>query len=235
MRRIGVPTVGILAATLASIVALQATARPPVATVVAEKTPKTKKEPKYNDQTKIIPKKAFVEALKKMSKDERVPVASSTLVEKGRGEDYYSVEKLFDKDRETTFWAEGAKGNGKNEWVVFMLQEETTHLEILPGAGKEQFDNFNRPKTLFLDVYHVKLPMENDEYKPSFKWLGRGTYKFKDKNEPVIQKLPVKLPELAMGVRTMYVGVIILQEIYKGQFDDTAINEMAASSVWGEQ
>ncbi len=193
---------------------------------------KPEKKDKNLNQTKIIPKKAFYEALVKLAKDERVPVASSTLVEKGRGDDYYAAEKILDQNPET-FWAEGVKGSGKNEWVAFAIVEESTHLEITPGAGREQFENFNRPKTLLVDIYQVKLPQKDDEYDPQFKWLGRATYNFQDKNVPVVQRLPVQLPELAMGVRSMYVGVIILQDVYRGQFDDTAINEIKITAVWG--
>lgn len=194
---------------------------------------KKKKKDKENI-TKIIPKKAFLEALDKLADDERVPVASSTLVEKGRGESYYSVNKMLDKDPET-FWAEGAKGGGWHEWVAFHVPDDTTHLEITPGAGKEQFENFNRPKTLLVDFYLVKIKRsKDDKLKKTFKWIGRSAYKFKDKPQPVRKKVPVKMPELAMTQRTMYVGVIILEKIYKGQFDDTSIAEILPSAVWGE-
>jgi hypothetical protein len=185
--------------------------------------------------TKIIPQKDFTDALIRLAKDEREPVASSTLVEKGRGELYYSVSKMFDNDLET-FWAEGAKGGGWHEWVAFQLPDDTTHVEIVPGAGKEQFENFNRPRSLFLDVYLAKLKRDKatDEYKPSFKYMGRTTFKFKNSSDPVRMKVPVKLPEMALAVRTMYVGVLVLKKIYKGQFDDTSIAEIRTSSVWGE-
>ncbi|MBN2497958.1 MAG: hypothetical protein JXR96_25415 [Deltaproteobacteria bacterium] len=196
---------------------------------------KASKKKKSTNITKIIPKKDFTEALVKLAKDERVPVASSTLVEKGRGEDYYGVEKLFDKDLET-FWAEGAKGNGKNEWVAFLVPDDTTHIEVVPGAGREQFDNFNRPRMVFIDYYQVKLKRDkgSDEYKPEFKWMARNTLKFKNKPRPVRAKVPVKLPELALPVRTMYVGVIILQTAYRGQFADTSVAEVKTSAIWGE-
>jgi hypothetical protein len=194
-----------------------------------------KKKKQKENITKIIPKKAFIEALIKLADDERVPGASSTLVEKGRGEGYYSVEKLVDGDRET-FWAEGAKGGGWHEWFVFHLPDDSTHVEIIPGAGKEQFENFNRPKDLILDIYLVKLKRdrETDKLKPSFKYMGRTPFKFKDKPQPVRKKLPVKLPELALAERTLYVGVVILGKIYKGQFDDTSIAEVRPSALWGE-
>lgn len=197
------------------------------------KKKKAKKTSKENI-TKIIPKKEFTEALIKLAKDERVPVASSTLVEKGRGEDYYSVEKMLDNNPET-FWAEGAKGWGKDEWVAFHLPDGTTHVEIVTGAGKEQFENFNRPRLLFLDVYVVRLKRDEDTYKPKFTWLGRSTFKFKDKPQTVREKLSVKLPELVVADRTIYVGVLIIQKVYKGQFDDTSIAEVRTSAVWGEQ
>lgn len=195
---------------------------------------KKKKKKKKENITKIIPKKAFMEALDKLADDERVPVASSTLVEKGRGEEYYSVNKMRDKDPET-FWAEGAKGGGWHEWVAFHVPDDTTHLEITPGAGKEQFENFNRPKSLLVDYYLVKIKRTKEgKQEKTFKWLGRSKFKFKDKPQPVRKKVPVKLPELAMTQRTMYVGVIILERIYKGQFDDTSIAEFLPSAVWGE-
>jgi hypothetical protein len=136
-----------------------------------KKKPKKKKE----NITKIISKKAFTDALLKLAEDEREPVASSTLVEKGRGKDYYAVDKMLDNDSET-FWAEGAKGWGKNEWVAFHLPDGTTHIEIIPGAGNEQFKNFNRPKHLYLDIYLVRLKREKEVYKPKFKWLGRTEF-----------------------------------------------------------
>lgn len=195
---------------------------------------KKKKKKDKENITKIIPKKAFLEALDKLVEDERVPVASSTLVEKGRGEEYYSVNKMLDKDPET-FWAEGAKGGGWHEWVAFHVPDDTTHLEITPGAGKEQFENFNRPKTLLVDFYLVKIKRnKEDKLEKTFKWIGRLPFKFKDKAQPVRKKVPVKMPELAMTQRTMYVGVIILEKIYKGQFDDTSIAEILPSAVWGE-
>jgi hypothetical protein len=199
--------------------------------------PKKKDKAKKDDNiTKIIPKKEFTEALIKLAKDERMPVASSTLVEKGRSEDYYGVIKLVDDSRET-FWAEGAKGPGKNEWVAFFVPDESTHLEIVPGAGREQFLNFNRPRNLLVDFYQVRLKRdkESDEYKPSFRWLGRSTFEFKDEPAPVRQTIPVKLPEMALTERAMYVGVVILQAIYKGQFDDTCIAELKTSAIWGER
>ena len=116
----------------------------------ARKKASKKKKKKKTNVTKIIPAKEFTEALVKLGKDERVPVASSTLVEKGRGEDYYSVEKMFDSDPET-FWAEGAKGSGSKEWVAFHVPDDSTHIEVIPGAGKEQFKNFNRPRRAFWD------------------------------------------------------------------------------------
>ena len=199
----------------------------------AKKRKKKKKKQKEN-VTKIIPKKAFIEAIGKLADDERKPVASSTLVEKGRGETYYDVYKMLDQDPET-FWAEGAKGGGWHEWIAFHVPDDTTHLEITPGAGREQFENFNRPKTLLVDYYLIKLKRnKDDELEKKFKWLGRMPYKFKDKPQPVRKKVPVKLPELAMTQRTMYVGVIILEKIYKGQFDDTSIAEILPSAVWGE-
>ncbi len=198
------------------------------------KKKKRKKKDKHNI-TKIIPKKEFMDALLKLADDERVPVASSTLVEKGRGKEYYSVEKLFDNDLET-FWAEGAKKSGYHEWIAFHIPDDSTHLEIVPGAGKEQFENFNRPRKILVDFYSVKFKRdkETDKLKPSFKWLGRSKYTFKDKPQPVRKRIPVKLPELAMAQRTMYVGVIILEKVYKGQFDDTSIAEIKTSAVWGE-
>lgn len=198
----------------------------------AKKKRKAKK--KKENITKIINAKQFTEALIKLAKDERVPVASSTLVEKGRGEGYYDTEKMLDNNPET-FWAEGAKGWGKNEWVAFHLPDGTTHVEIIPGAGKEQFQNFNRPRILFLDIYQVRLKRDEDSYKPKFKWLGRTPFKFKDKPQTVRRKLSVKLPELVVAERTIYVGVLIIQKVYKGQFDDTSIAELRTSAVWGEQ
>lgn len=195
---------------------------------------KKKKKKDKENITKIIPKKAFIEALDKLADDERVPVASSTLVEKGRGESYYDVTKLLDQDRET-FWAEGAKGGGYHEWVAFLVPDDTTHLEITPGAGKEQFENFNRPKTVLVDYYLVKLKRgKDDKIEKKFKWLGRSNFSFKDKPNPVRKKVPVKMPELALSERTMYVGVIVLEKIYKGQFDDTSIAEILPSAIWGE-
>ncbi|MFC1654354.1 hypothetical protein ACFL2F_01000 [Myxococcota bacterium] len=197
------------------------------------KKKKSKKKKKEN-VTKIISKKAFTDALLKLAEDEREPVASSTLVEKGRGEDYYSVDKMLDNDPET-FWAEGAKGWGKNEWVAFHLPDGTTHVEIVPGAGKEQFKNFNRPQHLYLDIYLVRLKREKEVYKPKFKWLGRTEFKFKDAPKTARRKLAVKLAELAIPERVMYVGVMIIQKVYKGQFDDTSVSSFKMSSVWGEQ
>jgi hypothetical protein len=196
---------------------------------------KTHKKKKERNITKIISKKDFTKAVLKLAKDERVPVAVSTLVEKGRGSDYYSVDKMLDDDPET-FWAEGEKGWGKNAWVLFQVPDGTTHVEITPGAGKEQFKNFNRPKKIFLDYYLVRLKREkeSDEYKPKFKWLGRTMFKFKDKPQPVRKKVGVKLPELVLAERTMYVGVIIIRSVYKGQFDDTSISALRTSAVWGE-
>jgi hypothetical protein len=200
---------------------------------LAKTSEKTAKKEKNDNAPKIINKKEFDEALIKLAKDERIPVASSTLVEKGRGEDYYSVEKLMDNNPET-FWAEGVKGFGKDQWVAFHLPDGTTHVEIVPGAGKEQFENFNRPKSIFLDIYRVILKRENEEYKPKYKWLGRSIFEYKDKSDPVREKLSVKLQEVARSDRTLYVGVLILQTVYKGQFDDTAVNELKTFSVWGE-
>jgi hypothetical protein len=194
-----------------------------------------KKKDPYNNITKNIPKKEFTEALIKLAKDDRLPVASSTLIEKGRSEDYYGVIKLVDGLPET-FWAEGAKGSGKDEWVALYVPDETTHLEITPGAGKDDFANFNRPRDLLVDYYQVKLERdkESDEYKPRFLWLGRSKFAFKDAPTPVRLPVPVKLPELAITERTMYVGVVILQGIYKGQFDDTCLAELKASAIWGD-
>jgi len=195
---------------------------------------KKKKKDKFNNVTKIIPKEPFIEALKKLADDERVPVASSTLVEKGRGKGYYSVEKMLD-EKPDTFWAEGAKGWGKNEWVAFNLPEGSTHVEITPGAGGEQFENFNRPRKMFVDYYLVKLARnkETDKYDPKFRWIGRTSFRFKNKPKTERRKVNVKLPELAMAERTMYVGVMIIQKVYKGQFDDTSIAEFRTTSVWG--
>jgi hypothetical protein len=195
---------------------------------------KRKSKKKKENVTKIISKKIFTDALLKLADDEREPVASSTLVEKGRGKDYYAVDKMLDNDPET-FWAEGAKGWGKNEWVAFHLPDGTTHVEITPGAGKEQFKNFNRPQHLFMDIYLVRLKRERDAYKPKFKWLGRTEFKFKDEPKTVRRKLSVKLAELAIPERVMYVGVMIIQKVYKGQFDDTSVATFKMSSVWGEQ
>ncbi len=192
------------------------------------------KKKKQENVTKIISKKAFADALLKLAEDEREPVASSTLVEKGRGKDYYAVDRMLDNDPET-FWAEGAKGWGKNQWVAFHLPDGTTHVEITPGAGKEQFKNFNRPQHLYLDVYLVRLKREKDVYKPKFKWMGRTEFKFKDEPRTVRRKLSVKLAELAIPERVMYVGVMIIQKVYKGQFDDTSVATFKMSSVWGEQ
>ncbi len=195
-----------------------------------------KKKKKKTNVTKIIPAKEFKEALVKLGKDERVPVASSTLVEKGRGKDYYSVEKMFDNDLES-FWAEGKKGAGAKEWVVFHLPDDSTHVEVVPGAGKEQFENFNRPRRALLDYYLVKFKREKgtDELKPNFRWVGRSRLEFKDKPDPIRIRIPVKLPELALSVRTIYVGVLILQKAYRGQFADTSIAELRTSAVWGER
>jgi len=206
-----------------------------VVLVAAPAEAKRKKGKKNQNVTKVIPKKAFIKAIEKLAEDERVPVASSTLVEKGRGEDYYGVGKLLDGDAET-FWAEGAKGGGWHEWIALHLPDDTTHVEITPGAGKEQFENFNRPKRLWLDVYLVKLKRDKrtDEKKITFEWLGRSKYRFENKPKPVRKKVPAKLPELAMTTRTFYVGVVILRHIYKGQFNDTSIAEIKPSAVWGE-
>jgi hypothetical protein len=197
------------------------------------KKKKSKKKQKENI-TKIISKKAFTDALLKLAEDEREPVATSTLVEKGRGKDYYAVDKMLDNDPET-FWAEGAKGWGKNEWVAFHLPDGTTHVEITPGAGKEQFKNFNRPKHMYLDIYLVRLKREKETYKPKFKWLGRSEFKFKDQPKTVRRKVGAKLVELAIPERVMYVGVLIIRDVYKGQFDDTSVSSFKMSSVWGEQ
>lgn len=190
---------------------------------------------KHDNITKIISKKDFLKAVDKLAEDERVPVASSTLVEKGRGEDFYSVDKMLDDDPET-FWAEGEKGWGKKAWVIFYLPEGTTHVEITPGAGREQFENFNRPRQLFFDIYLVKIKRkDNGGKKTTFKWLGRTVFNFKNKPQPVRRKLKVKLPELVMAERTMYVGVLLFRKVYRGQFDDTAIATFRTHSLWGEQ
>lgn len=197
-----------------------------------KKPPKKKKK---ENVTKIIPKEEFTKALLKLADDEREPVASSTLVEKGRGEDYYGVDKMLDNNPET-FWAEGEKGWGKDAWVAFHLPDDTTHVEIVPGAGKEQFENFNRPRVLFLDIYSVRLKRDKhtQKYKPRFDWIGRSVFKFKDKPKTVRRKLKVKLPELVLAERTLYVGVLIIRQVYKGQFDDTSIAELRTSAVWGD-
>jgi len=196
---------------------------------------KHSKKKKKENITKIIPKEEFTKALLKLAEDEREPVASSTLVEKGRGEDYYAVDKMLDNNPET-FWAEGEKGWGKDAWIAFHLPDGTTHVEIVPGAGKEQFENFNRPKVVFLDIYSVRLKRDKQtqKYKPRFDWMGRSVFKFKDKPKTVRRKLKVKLPELVLAERTFYVGVVIIRQVYKGQFDDTSIAELRTSAVWGE-
>ena len=198
------------------------------------KKKKSRKKKKKENITKVINKKAFIDALLKLAEDEREPVASSTLVEKGRGKDYYAVDRMLDNDSET-FWAEGAKGWGKNEWVAFHLPDGTTHVEITPGAGNEQFKNFNRPKHLYLDIYLVRLKREKETYKPKFKWLGRSEFKFKDEPKTVRRKVAAKLAELAIPERVMYVGVMIIRDVYKGQFDDTSVSSFKMSSVGGEQ
>ncbi len=199
------------------------------------KTPSKKKKKKKVNIVKVIDKKVFVKALLKLAEDERLPIASSTLVEKGRGVDYYAVDKMLDENPET-FWAEGAKGWGKNEWVAFHLPEGSTHIEISPGAGTgEQFKNFNRPKELYLDVYAVKLKRDDDDaYKATFNWKGRTGFKFKDRAKILRKKIKVKLPELVSAQRTMYVGVLIIRSVYKGQFDDTSISMFRVTTVWGE-
>ncbi len=205
----------------------------PAQNKTAKKAP-TKKE-KKETQPKIISRKDFLEALQKLAKDEREPVASSTLVEKGRGEDYYNTEKMLDANPET-FWAEGSKDWGKDDWVVMQLPDGTTHVEITPGAGPEQFVNFNRPKELFLDIYFVKLKRtKEDEIQPTFKWLARSVYKFKDESVAVRKKLPVKLAEVVTAERVIYVVVLFVRNVYHGQFDDTAIAEIKLSSVWGDR
>ncbi|NOZ87803.1 MAG: hypothetical protein GXP49_16385 [Deltaproteobacteria bacterium] len=197
---------------------------------------KKKKKDPFNNISRIIKKEALIDAMKKLAEDERVPIASSTLVEKGRGEEYYGVDKLLDRNPDT-FWAEGAKGWGKNEWIAFYLPEGTTHIEITPGAGKEQFSNFNRPRKVYVDVYLVKIVRNTrtDKIEPKFKWMGRTVVYFKDKPRTVRKKLSVKLEELAMTERTMYVGVMFIRKVYKGQFDDTAISELHTTSIWGEE
>jgi hypothetical protein len=192
-----------------------------------------KKKRSSANKTKIISKNQFEEALKKLAADERVPIASSTLVEKGRGKDYYSIENLYDQDPQT-FWAEGVKGWGKNEWVVFHIPDGSTHVEIIPGASKDQFINFNRPKELYLDIYHVKLKRADGGYKPKFTWKGRTVFKFADQPKVVRKKLSIKLPEIASADRTMYVGVLLVRKVYPGQFDDTSISHLKTSIVWGE-
>ncbi|RLB58617.1 MAG: hypothetical protein DRI34_04340 [Deltaproteobacteria bacterium] len=206
-----------------------------VVTAPSQARKKRGKKKKKENITKIISKKDFLKAVEKLAEDERVPVASSTLVEKGRGEDFYSVDKMLDEDPET-FWAEGGKGWGKKAWVAFYVPEGTTHVEITPGAGKEQFENFNRPRQVFFDIYLIKIKKkDNGEKKTTFKWLGRTVFNFKDKPVPVRRKLKVKLPELVMAERTMYVGVLLFRKVYRGQFDDTAIATFRTHSLWGEQ
>ena len=171
---------------------------------LAKKKGKGKKKKKKENITKIIDKKAFTEALIKLAKDEREPVATTTLVENGRGKDYYAVDKMLD-DNPETFWAEGAKGSGKDQFVAFFVPDGTTHVEITPGAGKEQFENFNRPKHLYVDYYFVRLKRdkETEEYKPKFKWLGRRgkrgsltIYKF----ELLIQRFPLPKPRIMVNI-----------------------------------
>ncbi len=202
-----------------------------VVSQVHAKKPRSKKS--KPSAVKVISESEFKKAVLELASDERIPQASSTLIEKGRGEGYYAARKIIDGDPES-FWAEGTKGFGYNQWVAFHLPDESTHVEITPGAGKEQFKNFNRPKELYLDIYSIRLERLGDGYRPHIKWLGRNVMKIKDKPKTIRQKLAVKLPELVSADRTMYVGVIIIRRVFKGQFDDTAMSELKISKVWGE-
>ena len=92
-----------------------------------------------------------------------------------------------------------------------------------------------QPAQATLDVYLVRLKREKEVYKPKFKWLGRAEFKFKDESKTVRRKVGVKLAELAIPERVMYVGVMIIRDVYKGQFDDTSVSTFKMSSVWGEQ
>ncbi len=196
---------------------------------------KSSKARSKGNKTKIISKKDFLKGVEKLLEDERVPVASSTLVEKGRSEDFYGVMNLLDGDPET-FWAEGEKGWGKKAWLMFHLPDSSTHIEITPGAGKEQFENFNRPRIVFIDYYFVKeKKKQNGERKIEFKWMGRSKVRFKDEPSPVRVKIPVKLNQLVMAERTMYVGVLLFRKVYRGQFDDTAISSLRVQQLWGEE
>ena len=202
--------------------------------VSKKKLPDKKKKPKEKEVvTKIISQKDFEDAVQKFAQDDRLPVASSTLVEKGRGAAYYAVDKLVDDDPET-FWAEGASGPGGNEWVTFVLPIGTTHLDIIPGAGKEQFQNFNRPKEMFLDVYQVKLKRKDEAYKLKAKYIGRTVFEFDDKPQLLRKKLETKLPDVVGADRILYVGVLIIDKVYKGQFDDTALSQINTSIIYGE-
>ena len=206
--------------------------------LVCGSAPAKKRKPKgksNTNKTKIIDKKDFLKGVEKLLEDERVPVASSTLVEKGRSEDFYGVMNLLD-DNPETFWAEGEKGWGKKAWLMFHLPDASTHIEITPGAGKEQFTNFNRPRLVFIDYYFVKEKKKQDgERKIEFKWLGRSKVRFKDKPAAVRVKIPVKLSQLVMAERTMYVGVMLFRKVYRGQFDDTAISSLRVQQLWGEE
>ena len=133
-----------------------------VVTAPSQARKKRGKKKKKENITKIISKKDFLKAVEKLAEDERVPVASSTLVEKGRGEDFYSVDKMLDEDPET-FWAEGGKGWGKKAWANQVTPEEACSGiqkefdQITDELGREQqikeyqnyVDTVLKPKNLW--------------------------------------------------------------------------------------
>lgn len=198
-----------------------------------KKKTSARKKTKKASATKIISKKEFEEIVQKFAQDDRLPIASSTMVEKGRGASYYAADKLVDDDLET-FWTEGAHSFGRNEWVAFVLPIGTTHVDIVPGAGKEQFQNFNRPKEMFLDVYQVKLKPKDGAYKLKYKQLGRTPFTFEDKPQLVRKKLSVKLPDFSGRDRTIYVGFLFIKKVYKGMFNDTALALIRTAIIYGE-
>ena len=59
-------------------------------------------------------------------------------------------------------------------------------------------------------------------------------FEFDDKPQLLRKKLETKLPDVVGADRILYVGVLIIDKVYKGQFDDTALSQIKTSIIYGE-
>jgi hypothetical protein len=170
-------------------------------------------------------------------------LASSFLIEKGKTNDEYSASKVEDGNLDTT-WAEGVKGDGIDEHLVFLIGTKNINDIKRRNAimffhngfakNKELFFANNRVKKAKLEIYEAEINITLEGIKLLQKPSLNNIIDLNLKDSMVPQNfiIPLQSKQKVIGKAPRFadfafIGKLIIKEVYHGtKYQDTCISEI---------